>query len=164
MTLKVSEGKIPIHLLAIDPAKSKPSWGASFLNGRFQGFASFSYKKILKHDENNIPFFLFCKNIAVIEKPYINMAHSIKNQLSLAIAIGEIGQVLRTYNHMDPQYIDSYGNKGWIQSYFGQKTKRADALALAMQIAKADGVEVKNNDQAMAYCLGLWWLRNNREE
>ena len=38
--------KDKISLIAIDPAKAKPSWGASFVDGKFLEFAKIEHKKI----------------------------------------------------------------------------------------------------------------------
>lgn len=158
------------HLLAIDPAKSKPSWCTSFIDGKFRQFKKIVHKEIVSGNVVHLgkvwstdPLIDIgdFKNIAIIESPYFNTAHSPKNQVSLILAVGEIGQFVRSQGY-EVQYIPSWGNLGWIQSYFGQRTTREDALILSMQIAEADGIEAQNNDQAMAYCLGLWWLANNR--
>lgn len=151
-------------MLAIDPAKSKPSVGAVFINGKFVKFISFKHKDVISGKaDSKISVKEDSRNIAVVETPYIRRGHSIKNQIALAIAVGEIGQWLRRVGH-EVVYVPAWGNKkagGWIQQFFGRR-KRDVILRMARQMCKADGIDsVKNDDYSMAYCLGKFWLRNN---
>lgn len=154
-----------INLIAIDPAKTKPSWGARFFDGKFQEFVRIDYKKIIDATNWHMPDMevlsnVDATNICLLERPYVNQEHSPRSQISLAIAVGEIAFYMRLQDFKIEE-ADSWGSRGWIQSFFGQGTNRENTLLLAGQIAKADKIETKNNDQAVAYCLGKWWLANN---
>lgn len=157
-------------LWAVDPAKSKLSVAAMFVDGKFMGFNYWKYKGVIA--PFHFPFKPVFKRpdtesiTVVFEIPYINLKHSIKNQLALTLAIGEMAQAFNQQGYLT-EYANPWGNGGWIQSFFGQKTKREDAIIRSKQIAEADGVELGKNyvhadDEGMAYCLGLWWLNNNR--
>lgn len=154
-----------VHLIAIDPAKTKPTIGACFVNGKFEQFYVLNYKKIIKGTDDKITPLEGYSNVAVIEVPYIKKGHSIKNQIAGAVATGEISLWVRQMGYK-VIHIQSWGNKkagGWIQGFFGPRKKREVILRTAMQVCRADGIEgVKNDDYAVSYCLGKWWLGNNK--
>ena len=151
-----------VHLLAVDPAKTKPTIGASFINGKFNCFFPFKHKLIIVGKENPIEIIKDMRNIAVVELPHINPKHSIKTQIALAVAIGEISLWIRQCGY-EVVHVHSWGNQKdcWIQAFFGQRLNRATILRVSKQVCRADRIAVKNDDYSMSYCLGKWAIRNN---
>lgn len=152
-----------LNLLSIDPAKNKPTVIARFRGGRFLGFSTINHSKIIRKTElaSILPA---GDGVAIIESPYINSLHSAKNQLSLCLSVGEIGQWVRDNSAYNVEYVSAWGGDGWIIRFFGAKKKREAIFEMARQICKADGVKVKSDDESMSYCLGLWYLSNNSEQ